>query len=230
MADRPAVYQRPTTIPEAWIAAYRSLRPALLGHITEDGFVDEKVRSLTPGAEVVGTALTVRLPDGDLECLVPAVDMVEPGDVLVVDHGGRESIACWGELTSLAAKVRGCAGVIVDGAVTNIAEIRAHGVPTFARAVAARGGRRIGEGGGVNVPVQCGGVAVHPGDLIVADDDGIVVIPPPRLADVAEPARAALGRQALARRWVEQGGTLLEISGLDGPGIAELARARGWSP
>jgi 4-hydroxy-4-methyl-2-oxoglutarate aldolase len=226
MADRPAVHQHAASIPAAWIEAYQPLRTGLLGHVTDDGFVDEKVRSLVPGGRVVGTALTVRLPDGDLECIVPAVDMLQPGDVLVIDHGGRESLACWGELTSLAAKARGCVGVIVDGAVTNIAEIREHGLPTFARAVAALGGRRIGEGGGVNVPIQCGGVAVHPGDLVIADDDGVVVIPPPRLADVETPARAALERTALARTWIERGGDMAEINGLEAPEVAALLQQR----
>ena len=227
MADRPAVHQHAASIPAAWIEAYQSLRTGLLGHVTDDGFVDEKIRSMVPGGRVVGTALTVRLPDGDLECIVPAVDMLQPGDVLVIDHGGRESLACWGELTSLAAKARGCVGVIVDGAVTNIAEIREHGLPTFARAVAALGGRRSGEGGGVNVPIQCGGVAVHPGDLVIADDDGVVVIPPPRLADVETPARAALERTVLARTWIERGGSLGEISGLEAPEVAALLQQRG---
>jgi 4-hydroxy-4-methyl-2-oxoglutarate aldolase len=229
MADRPAVHQHAASVPAAWIDEYRSLRPALLGHVMDDGFVDEKVRSWVSGGLVVGTALTVRLPDGDLECIVPAVDMLQPGDVLVIDHGGRESLACWGELTALAAKMRGCVGVVVDGAVANIAELRELGLPTFARGVAALGGRRLGVDGGVNVPIQCGGVAVHPGDLVVANDDGVVVIPPPRLADVATPARAALERLPLARTWLQHGGSLAEISLLEAPEVAALLQQRGWS-
>src|SRR4051794_22587464 len=157
MSEQPTVRERPAAIQDGWIELYRRLRPALLGHVIEDGFVDEKIRTISPHVQVVGTAITVKLPDGDLEALVPAVDMLEAGDVLVIDHGGRESLACWGELTSLAALGRGCVGVIVDGAVANIAELQGHGLPTFARGVAALGGRRLGQGGGVNVPIQCGG-------------------------------------------------------------------------
>src|SRR5262245_61695196 len=116
MADLPIVNGRARPLPAGWVEAFRRFRPALLGHFVEDGFVDEKIRPLFPHALVVGTAITVSLPDGDLEAVVPAVDMVEAGDVLVIDHGGRESVACWGELTSLVARARGCAGVIVDGA------------------------------------------------------------------------------------------------------------------
>jgi len=229
MPDRPTVHGRPAAIPEGWIDIYRRFRTALLGHVIDEGFVDERIHPLFPGVHVVGTAITVRLPDGDLEPIVPAVDLLQPGDVLVIDHGGRDSLACWGELTSLVAKQRGCVGVIVDGAVANVAEIRGHGLPTFARGVAALGGRRLGQGGGVNVPIQCGGVSVHPGDLVVADDDGVVIVPPPRLDDVYALAGPLLQRAPLARAWIDRGGLLGEISDLDPDGIAALLKARGWS-
>ena len=229
MADRPTVHGRPTAIPEGWIEIYQRFGTALLGHAIDEGFVDEKIRPLFSGVHVVGTAITVRLSDGDLEPIVPAVDMLQAGDVLVIDHGGRESMACWGELTSLAAKQRGCVGVVVDGVVANFAEIRGHELPTFARGVAALGGRRLAEGGGVNVPVQCGGVAVHPGDLVVADDDGVVVLPPPRLDDVLSLVGPMSQRVPFARAWIEHGGMLGEISDLDADGIAALLKARGWT-
>src|SRR6266540_290857 len=166
MADQPTVNRSADQVAQEWLDAYQGLRPALLGHLLEDGFVDEKIRPLFPGVRVVGTAVTVRLAEGNLEPTVIAVDMLRSGDALVIDHGGITSTACWGELTSLAAVTRGVVGVIVDGAVTNALEIEAHKLPTFARAVAAKGGRRRASGGGVNVPAQCGGVSVHPGDLV----------------------------------------------------------------
>lgn len=228
MADDPTVHPSADQIPEDWLAVYRDLRPALLGHLLDDGFVDEKIRSIFPKVRVVGTAVTVRLEEGDLAPTVIAVDMLRPGDVLVVDYGGISSRACWGELTSLAAVARGCVGVIVDGAVTNVAEIEQHQIPTYARAVAAKGGRQRANGGGVNVPAQCGGISVHPGDLITADDDGIVVIPPPRLAEVAEMARQALERTPFARIWLQRGGSLGEISGLGAAEIQAALKERGW--
>jgi len=79
------------------------------------------------------------------------------------------------------------------------------------------------------VPVQCGGVAVHPGDLVLADDDGIVVIPPPRLDDVLEAVKPVAARMPLARAWIEHGGALGEIADLDADGITGLLKARGWS-
>jgi regulator of RNase E activity RraA len=138
-------------------------------------------------------------------------------------------MACWGELTSLAATKRGCVGVVIDGAVANVAEIQAHGLPTFARGVAALGGRQLRKGGAVNVPVQCGGVAVHPGDLVVADDDGVVVVPPARLDDVWAVAEPALARLPLARAWVQNGGLLGEIGGLGPAEIEARLKERGWT-
>jgi len=215
-------------ISRAWLEAYQELRPALLGHLLDEGFVDEKIRPLFPGVRVLGTAVTVRLAQGDLAPTVAAVDLLRPGDVLVIDHAGFTSEACWGELTSMAALARGCTGVIVDGAVTNVREIEAHKLPTFARAVTAKGSRRRPAGGNVNVPIQCGGVAVHPGDLVVADDDGIVIVPPPRLAEIAETARGALARAPFARAWLQKGGLLKDIVGLGAEEIQAALKARGW--
>jgi regulator of RNase E activity RraA len=228
MPDEPTVHRSASQITQDWLSAYQDLRPALLGHLLDEGFVDERIRALFPGVSVVGTAVTVRLTEGDLRPTVIAVDMLRPGDVLAIDHGGIESTACWGELTSLAAATRGAVGVIVDGAVTNAREIAAHKLPTFARAIAAKGGRRRPSGGGVNVPIQCGGVAVHAGDLVVADDDGIVIVPPPRLAEIAELAREALARTPFARAWLQKGGLLGEIVGLDAAAIQAALRQRGW--
>jgi regulator of RNase E activity RraA len=232
MAEGPTVHRRPAPLPDGWLDVYRHLPPALLGHVIDEGFVDPVIRpifpgGIAPGAVIVGTAITARLPDGDLAALVPAVDLLRPGDILVVDHGGRESLACWGELTSLAAKARGCIAVIVDGAVTNVAALAQHGLPTFARGVAAQGARNPADGGAVNVPVHCGGVAVHPGDLVVADEDGIVVVPPPRLDEVATLARPVAERLPLARTWIERGGLLGEIAGLDAAAIQARLAQRG---
>ena len=228
MAGEPTVIRNADPIPADWLTAFLDLRPALLGHVVDEGFVDEKIRPVYPRVHVLGTAVTVRLKEGDLEPTVIAVDMLRQGDVLVIDHSGIGSQACWGDLTSLAALTRGCASVIVDGAITNVVEIEAHLLPTFARGVAALGGRRLARGGGVNVPAQCGVVSVHPGDLIVADDDGIVVVPPPRLPEVAAAARADQERPPFARAWLQRGGSLGEIVGLGAGEIRSLLEQRDW--
>ncbi|MCC6174818.1 MAG: RraA family protein [Chloroflexi bacterium] len=228
MADRLLLHPRPTPIPPEWIAIYRQVTTSALGHVVDDGFVDPAIRPLLRGVQVAGTAITVRLPDRDLEPLVPVVDSLQPGDVLVIDHGGITSRACWGALTSLAARTRGAVAVVVDGAVADLRAIEGHGLPTFARGVSALGDRRLGRGGGVNVPIQCGGVAVHPGDLVVADDDGVVVIPPALLDDVATRVEGIVQRTPLARAWIERGGLLGEIADLDPAGVQALLQQHGW--
>ena len=240
MADSDALSSRPpsgaadagdaSSVPAELLDAYRRLPPATIGHVIDEGFVDGAIRPLANRVAVVGTAATLRLVDNDLAPTAAAIERLRPGDVLVIDQGGETRRACWGEMTSLAARVRGCVGVIVDGAVTDIVEVAEHGLPTFARAVSALVGRATGTGhGGVNVAVQCGGVAVHPGDLIVADDNGIVVIPPQRAADVAALARAAEDRAPYQRAWLQRGGAFGDLAGRSAAEIYRMLQDRGWA-
>ena len=220
----------PASLPAELIEYFRGLPPATIGHVTDEGFVDPDIRPIFRRVRVVGPAVTLKLPEGDVSLTRAAIDQLRAGDVLVIDQGGESRAGCWGEMTSLAAKVRGCVGVIVDGAVTDVVEIEEQGMPTFARAVSALVGRRLDTGdGGVNVAVQCGGVAVHPGDLIVADDNGIVVIPPQRVQEVGQAARAAEDRTPYQRAWIERGGSLADLSGKDAAEIHRLLMERGWA-
>jgi regulator of RNase E activity RraA len=162
---------------------------------------------------------------GDATLTRPAIRAIQPGSVLVIAQGGDTQVANWGEMTSLAAKVRGVAGVIIDGSVTDVVEIRQQGVPTFARAISARVGRRLElPGGAINQPVECGGVLVRPGDLVVADDNGIVVMSPPVAEEIYTLARKAEDRSPLVRQWLQQGGDLGEVSGKDPAEIEAMLR------
>ena len=224
------IHPHQPSLPAELIEYYRGLPPATIGHVTDEGFVDAAIRPIFKRVQVVGTAVTLKLPEGDVSLTRAAIQQLRPGDVLVIDQGGEDQVACWGEMTSLAAKVRGCVGVIVDGAVTDVVEIEAQAMPTFARAISALVGRRLDTGsGGVNVAVQCGGVAVHPGDLVVADDNGIVVIPPQRVQDIGLAARAAEDRAPYQRVWIERGGSLADLSGKDAAEIHHMLVERGWA-
>jgi len=209
---------------------YRGLPPATIGHVVDDRFVDTAIRPIFKRISVVGTAVTAKLPEGDLTLTRAAIEQLQPGDVLIVDWGGQSQAACWGEMTSLAAKMKGCVGVIVDGAVTDVVEIEDQQMPTFARAISALVGRRLETGaGGINVPVQCGGVSVHPGDLVVADDNGIVIIPPARAKEIAQRARAAEDRAPFQRIWLERGGSLADLMGKEAAQIQRMLQDRGWA-
>jgi len=197
--------------------------PATLGHLRTFGFIDSAIRPLsgTIPLRVLGQAVTVRSYGNDGAVVHAAIDLCQPGDVLVIDRGGDLRCACWGEMTSLAAKVKGVAATIVDGAATDVAEILAMGYPVYARAITALTTVSRAEQGDVNVDVSCGGVVVHPGDLVLADENGVVVIAPRDLASLLEEAEP---RQAREPRWREELAAGRSLSDLSGARDRILAR------
>jgi len=216
-------------MPDDLVERFRTIPPATIGHLLAEGFLDTALRPIYGPVTVVGRAVTARMPRGDSALTRPAIQALQPGGVLVIAQGGDTQVANWGEMTSLAAKMRGAAGVIIDGSVTDVVEIRQQAMPTFARAISARIGRRLGlPGGAINEPVECGGVLVRPGDLVVADDNGIVVMPPQVAEEVHAAARQAEDRAPLVRRWLTQGGELAAITGKEPAVIAAMLRERGW--
>src|SRR5271170_3552486 len=134
------------------------------------------MRPLVPGVKISGRAVTVRTEPGDARKPTEAVELAKKGEVIVIEAAGFEESACWGGNDSIGSKQKGLSAVIVDGAVRDTAEIIEMAFPTWAKAVTPNTGGGKG-GGAVNVTITCGGVSVNPGDLIVADDDGVVVIP-----------------------------------------------------
>jgi regulator of RNase E activity RraA len=162
-----------------------------IGHFLEDGFVDPAIRSLLDGVKVAGPAVTVRIAENDAYAMNRALLALYPGAVLVVDMSGDHRHAPVGAVTAAAATAQGAAGVVVDGVATDLLELRATGLPVFARGTSCLTTKRVrSAGSAVNVPVQCGGVQVNPGDWVLGDDNGVIVLSP-------EAAAAVLG-QALA--------------------------------
>lgn len=166
------------------IAQYRLTTPATVGHFLNLGFADPGIRPVYKGCKVVGPAFTVRIDCMDLAGISKAYELIQPGDVLVVDTGGDAAHACAGEISTFKSMRLGIAGLIVDGAVTDTLEFEAIGFPTWSRYVSALVGRRIGNNGAVRVPVSVGGVVVNPGDLVVADDNGMVFLNPAQAAEL----------------------------------------------
>lgn len=189
----------PVPLPKATVERLAQVEAATLGHYLHDRFVDAAVRPVIDGVRIAGTAVTVSIPGPDSTLLYHAMDRVRPGDVLVVDRCGDARHACWGGFMAAVAKLRGLAGVIIDGAVTDPAAIRAEGVPTWARGVSPITTKLLNLGGSFNEPVACGGVAVAAGDAVLADDCGIAVIP----RDAVEGLTAlALADQAEEGDWL----------------------------
>jgi regulator of RNase E activity RraA len=123
------------------VDALRTIEPATLGHVLFFGFMDPAIRPVYRRVNVVGPALTLRVPGPDGTAVHYALSLIQPGDVLVIDRGGDASYACFGEMTAREARKRGAAGVIVDGLVTDILQMEEIGVPVYARGALARTGR-----------------------------------------------------------------------------------------
>ena len=165
--------------------------------------VDSAVRAMLPG-RMAGPALTVKLSPADNLMLHKAIDMIRPGDVIVVDtHGCRNYCVC-GELMVRSMQAKGASGIVVDGTVRDIAELRELGFPVFARGTEPCVGGKSGEGE-INYPVVCGGIVVNPGDVIAADENGVVVIPLDDIDEVIDGARKKFESEALRREEIEKG-------------------------
>jgi regulator of RNase E activity RraA len=169
----------------------RSVSFPTIGHFLEEGFLDSGIRSLLRNVRVVGRAVTVRVADADAYATNRALALLEPGDVLVVETGGDLAHAPVGAVTGCAAMCRGAAGVVVDGVVTDVVELRAAGLPVFARGTSILTAKRIASPrSAVNVPVLCGGVMVNPGDVVMADDNGVLILSADAAAAVVDVALA----------------------------------------
>ena len=129
---------------------------------------------------------------GDNGIIHAAIPHARPGEILVVNGMGVEDVAIWGEVMTHAAQKQGIAGIVLDGAVRDVAEMREMGFPVFCRAVVPRGPHK-GFGGTIDGAISCGGVAVSPGDLVIGDDDGVAVVP---LAEVRAVQAAAWRRRS----------------------------------
>lgn len=167
------------------------------------------LRPLTPSTKVVGPALTVRTYAGDWAKPVEAIDKAKPGDVIVIDAGGVGP-AVWGELATHSALQRGVAGVIIYGAARDSGDIRTLGFPVFCSLVSPTAGEPKGFGE-IGVPVRIAGVRVCPGDWIIADDDGVCVIPREKALEYTNRALDVLERENRLRKEIQAGSTLSQV-------------------
>ena len=170
-----------------------------IGHFLDDGFMQPSIRQQMPGSLIAGTAITVHSPFPDSVIGHYALKFIRPGDILVIDRGDDRKVACWGGGTSLAAAKLGLTGLIMDGAGNDISESNEIGLPIWCDGVTGITTRYRGFGGSLNVPLQCGGVAVNPGDAILADENGVLVIPAEKLEVVVGEAIAFAAKEKAFR-------------------------------
>jgi len=171
------------------------------------------IHPLIPGKKIVGRAITVQTFAGDWAKPVEAIDLAGPGDVLVI-YNGSNNIAPWGGLATLSCKIRGVEGVVVDGAVRDLQEIRPMDYPIFSSDVVPNAGDPKGMGE-INSEIVCGGQTVRPGDYIVGDDSGVVVIPKERAYEIARRAKEVEKTEDRLFEEIRRGKTLSQVISLE---------------
>ncbi|MHB8668241.1 MAG: RraA family protein [Burkholderiales bacterium] len=171
------------------------------------------LRPMHAGGKLCGPALTVKVAPGDNLMVHKAIDIAAPGDVIVVDAGGVLTSAIIGDIMSSLAEKRGAAGMVIYGAIRDAAEIRSRKFPVYACGVTHRGPYKNGPGE-INAPIALDGMVVHPGDIIVGDDDGVVAVPLAQAEAVLALAQDQLAKETATlksiaagtadRRWVDE--------------------------
>jgi 4-hydroxy-4-methyl-2-oxoglutarate aldolase len=163
-----------------------------LGHFLDDGFADFRLRAMLPGVRLIGRAVTLRVANADAIAVNRALARLVDGDVLVIDMAGDHAHAPVGAVTACAAACARAAGIVVDGVVTDLVELRELGLPIFARGTSVLTTKRSGTAGSTfGEPVHCGGVLVRPGDMVLADDNGVLFADTAMLSSVIEEALAS---------------------------------------
>jgi 4-hydroxy-4-methyl-2-oxoglutarate aldolase len=178
-----------------------------------EGIVDVDLKQVVPGSRVAGPARTVLCGQGDNLAVHEALATVRPGEVLVITMPEPAPFGAVGELVVIQARACGAAGMLVDVAVRDVAELKEIGLPIWARFVRVRGTSKT-DPGRLDVPVVVGGATIRPGDVVVMDDDGAVVVPAERVEDVAEGARAREDKESRLRPKLRAGELTYDLLGL----------------
>lgn len=196
------------------LARLAGVEVATLGHTTDFGF-PRGLRPVLPGCRFVGPALTVRIPHLDSTAVHYALDLIRPGDVIVIDQSGDDHRSSFGGGLAKVAQLKGAVGTVSNGSTNDLEELRELGYPVVSRGITPHTTRVLGIEGAINVPVSIGGVVVCPGDLIFVDEDGIAVVDPLRanqIVDDLERREERLRRRDTASV-VRSGGSFAALTG-----------------
>jgi regulator of RNase E activity RraA len=205
------------------LADWRKLPPAIVSDcMNRTQVMAGAIKPVAVGMRIAAQARTVNCMVGDNSALHAAIGLVRPGEVLVVDAGGFPDTALWGGIMTRAAIKRGIAGLVIDGAVRDVAEIRELGFACFARAVVPAGPHK-GFGGVIDGTIACAGCPVSPGDVVLGDDDGVCVVPLARAADIMAAAFDKIAQEDKTNAETAKGALPAARMGLPEP---EIIRGR----
>ncbi|MER8927734.1 RraA family protein [Mesorhizobium sp. M0859] len=210
-----AIKDMPRPVPQEDLNLLAGVETATVGHWRLFGFMDRRIQPLLPKRRVVESAVTVAIAGPDSTLLHHAAGMLRPGDIVVVDRLGDDRYACWGGGATVAVKAAGAVAGVIDGPCTDLREIEELDFPVWSRGLSSITTRLYDLGGGINISISCGGAVVMPGDAILADENGVLVVPREKALAMQEAERNdvnILKRQKLG-----------EISGASAKVMARLA-------
>jgi regulator of RNase E activity RraA len=196
------------------LLSYDSITCAISDCMGRFNAMTSDMRPLFEGIRLVGTAVTVKTIAADLAAAFKAIDVCRPGDVVVIDSHGSVNTAFWGENMTMSALNRGVIAAVIDGACRDVEEIRKIGFPVICKGIVPNVGAVAGYGE-VNVSIQCAGVAVSPGDIVVIDGNGVVVVPMAEAAVVLQKAQRLLETEHLLQEKIKAGATIGELVNVD---------------
>lgn len=198
-------------IPESLIMGFKNLAtPTVADAMGRYNCMHSRIKPVFSGARICGPAVTVNTYMADNLMIHVAVRLARPGDIIVVTTGECMEAGYWGELLSLCAKDHNLGGLVIDGGVRDSEQLKKVGFPVFAANICPRGTFKK-DPGSVNVPISCGNVNVNPGDIILGDSDGVIVVPRERAQEVLEAAKKIEEKEMAIQKQIEMGEYLFDI-------------------
>jgi 4-hydroxy-4-methyl-2-oxoglutarate aldolase len=214
----------PAQLAPELVALLEQCEVATIGHVLHSGFLDREIRAVLPTKRVAGTAVTLRIPHADSTALHYLTKLVRPGDVVCIDRCGDDKHAAWGGVITHAMKMAGVKAGVIDGPATDFSEIHKTDMPMWCRGPSPITTKILGTEGWINVPVSVGGQVIEPGDAVLCDESGVVVLKPNVAEAYARRAIEMQARELVLLERLRKGEWLPDISGATAHVEGKLAK------